>query len=146
MDKKDQKIIEVLQENSRSSTQAIAKKTLIPITTVHNRIKKLKQSGIIDKFTISLNYKKIGKSLAAYIQITVDYSELKRIKKTQHELAAQLKNHKDVEQVAMLTGGSDIIIKIRVSDIDALDTFVTKDIRNIDGIEKTQTAIILNEL
>ncbi len=42
--------------------------------------------------------------------------------------------------------GSDIIIKVRVEDIDNLDKFVTVDLRNITGIEKTQTAIILNEL
>ena len=40
MDEKDEKILRLLKENSKSTTQQIAKKTLIPITTVHNRIKK----------------------------------------------------------------------------------------------------------
>ena len=47
LDDKDKKIIEILKENSRLSTQQISKKTLIPITTVHHRIKKLEKEKII---------------------------------------------------------------------------------------------------
>ena len=65
MDSKDEKILEVLRENSRLSAQQISRKTLIPITTVHNRMKKLVTEGIIKKFTIDVNPVKIGKTLAA---------------------------------------------------------------------------------
>jgi DNA-binding Lrp family transcriptional regulator len=146
MDAKDEKIIAVLKENSRLSSQEISKKTAIPITTVHNRLKKLVKENIIQKFTIQLNQKKLGKKVAAYVLITVDYKALKEAKTSQHDVAAKLKKHPGVEEVAMLTGTADIIIKVRVPSIDELDTFVTRQLRNITGIEKTQTAIILNEL
>lgn len=146
MDAKDSKIIAALKENSRLSTQQIARKTLIPITTVHNRLKKLVKEGIIRKFTVELDHKKLGKTIAAYIMITVDYNALKHAKTTQHELAAKLRKNPFVEEAAMLTGVSDIIIKVRVSTIGDLDRFVTVDLRNINGIEKTQTAIILHEV
>ena len=145
MDAKDEKILAVLKENSRLSSQEISKKTLIPITTVHNRIKKLLKEGVIKKFTIQLDPKKIGKNIAAYILITVDYKALKQAKTTQHELSKRLKNNVAVEEAAMITGTSDIILKVRVEDIEKLDKFVTVDLRNINGIEKTQTAIVLNE-
>ena len=146
MDEKDKKILKLLKENSKLTTQQISKKTLIPITTVHNRIKKLEKEGIINKFTIELDNKKIGKNISAYIHIVVDYRLLKETKMSQDELANKLKQNEFVEEAAMVTGGTDIIIKVRVGNIDELDNFVTRYLRNINGIEKTQTMVILNEI
>lgn len=146
MDEKDKKILKLLKENSKLTTHQISKKTLIPITTVHNRIKKLGKEGIIKKYTVELDNKKIGKNISAYIHIVVDYRLLKEIKMSQYELAKKLKQHEFVEEAAMVTGGTDIIIKVRVKDIDELDDFVTKKLRNINGIEKTQTMVVLNEI
>ena len=67
LDNKDLAIIEVLKHNSNFSTQQISKKTGIPISTVHNRIRKLEKSGIIKEYTILLDNKKIGKPIAASI-------------------------------------------------------------------------------
>ena len=146
MDKKDEKILELLRENSKLTTNQISKKTLIPVTTVHNRIKKLEKEGIIKIYTVEFDNKKLGKNLAAYIHIVVDYKLLKEIKMSQHELARKLRQNEFVEEAAMVTGGTDIIIKVRAKDIDDLDNFITKYLRNIDGIEKTQTMVILHEI
>ena len=146
MDEKDEKILKLLKEDSKLTIQQIAKKTLIPITTIHNRIKKLEKEGIIKKYTLELDNQKLGKNIAAYIHIIVDYRLLKEIKMSQYELAEKIYQHDFVEEAAMVTGGTDIIIKVRVKNIDELDNFVTKKLRNIDGIEKTQTMIILNEI
>ncbi len=146
MDEKDEKILKLLKENSKLTTHQISKKTLMPITTVHNRIKKLENEGVIKRYTLELDDKKIGKPISAYIQIIVDYKLLKEKKMSQHELARKLKAHESVEEAAMVTGGTDIIIKVGVKDIDELDNFVTKYLRNIEGIEKTQTMVVLNEL
>ncbi len=145
MDEKDERIIEILKENSKLSTQQISKKTSIPITTVHHRIKKLNEDGIIKKYTLVLDDKKIGKLLSAYILIRVDYNMLKQMKKTQHELARKLKTHPSIEEAATVTGATDIIIKVKVKDVDELDNLIEKYIRNLDGVERTQTSVVLSE-
>ena len=145
LDKKDIAILAALKENAKLSTQQIAKRTRIPITTVHNRIKKLEKEGVIKGYTVVLDNKKIGKPVGAYILITVDYKLLKEIKRTQYELTQQLLKHPATESSAMITGVSDIIIKIRCGSVDELNEFVTVYLRNIQGVEKTQTAIVLNE-
>ena len=58
MDDKDEQILQILKENSKLSTHQISKKTRIPITTVHNRIKKLKKEEIIKKYSIIIDKKK----------------------------------------------------------------------------------------
>ena len=145
MDKKDAKILKVLKENAKLSTQQISKKTLIPITTVHHRIKKMEKEGVINGYTTIVDNKKIGKNIAAYVLVAVDYKLLKEKRISQHELAEKLKKHEIVEEVAMLTGVTDIILKIRVKDINELNGFVTRQLRNMDGIENTKTMVVLHE-
>ena len=82
--------------------------------------------------------------MSVYILITVDYKLLKKKGRTQHELAQLLAKNEFVEEVAMITGASDIILKVRVSSIDQLDYFVTKYLRTIDGVERTQTSLVLS--
>ena len=145
MDDKDERILEVLKENSKLTTQQISKRVSIPITTVHNRMKKLEKDGVIKKYTAVLDYKKIGKPISAYVLIIVDYKLLKQIKKTQHDLSKKIKQHPSVEEASRVTGGTDIILKTRVKDVEELDEFVTSYLRNVDGVDKTQTMVILNE-
>ena len=144
LNEKDLKILEVLKQNAKLTIKQIAKKAGMPATTVYNRIKRMEKSGVIKSYTVTLNSKKMGKNVSAYILITVDYKLLKEIKTTQHELAKKFRMHKFVEEVDMITGTHDIILRIAVNDMDQLDEFVTRYLRNVDGVEKTQTMVILS--
>lgn len=141
---KDKKIIEVLKQNARLSTQKISKKVLIPITTVHNRIKRLEKEGIIKNYTINLDYKKLGKGVISFILITVTYF-LPDKKLQQEEIAKNIKKI-GAEEVYIIAGNEDILAKIRVKDIEELNDFVVKRLRNIEGVEKTRTMIVLSEV
>ena len=146
MDEKDRAILKVLEGNTKMRTWQIAKKLPMPVTTVHNRIKKMEKEGIIKGYTVVLDHKKLGKPLEAYVLITVDYSFLKKNNVTQYELAKRISSHDFVVETGMVTGVTDIIAKIRASDIDEVSEFVTKYLRNIDGVEKTQTVLVLSSV
>jgi|TARA_Y100000310_G_scaffold91835_2_gene89371 DNA-binding Lrp family transcriptional regulator len=146
MDEKDERILDVLKENSKLSTQQISKKTFIPITTVHHRIKKLEKDGVIKKYTVVLDNKKIDKAISAYVLINVDYKLLKQIKKTQYELAKKLKLNPAIEEVSVITGETDTIIKVWVKDIDELNKLIEGYLRNLDGVDRTRTLVVLSEV
>lgn len=146
LDEKDILIIDVLRKNSRLSTNEIWKKTGIPQTTVHNRMKKLKERGIIEYFTIKLDRKKIGKGLAAYIFCTVSYRTSRGEKLSQTDVAKKVKTLPEVEEVSIVTGEIDLIVKVGVKDVDALNDFVVIKLRDIEGIEKTTTSVVLSNL
>ncbi|MBI2110473.1 Lrp/AsnC family transcriptional regulator [Candidatus Woesearchaeota archaeon] len=145
IDKKDIEVLKILEGDASLTTQQISKKTHIPITTIHNRIKKLKQMGIIKKFTIIKDYTKLGKPIVAYILITLNYPSSGK-KVNQREIAKQLKSFEEVQTVAIVTGTTDIIIQVRVNTIDVLNDFIIDKLRNVDGIDKTQTLIVLKEI
>ena len=145
LDEKDKKIIEILAEHGDYTTRQIAKKTLLPATTIHNRIRKLKQEKIIKKFTIDLDYKQIEKGFSVIVLVSVDYKTLRELKKDQHQLAKEIKMLPEVTEVAVVTGGTDIVMKVRVKDVEAYDHFLLKKFQIIKGIDKTQSLVVIHE-
>lgn len=144
MDEKNRMIIQALKEDSSLSHREISKKTHIPLTTVHNRIKKMHKEKLIKKYTIQVDYEKLGLTLAAYIMVTVN-QQLAGRKITQQEIAKHIKKFSCVDSVDIVTGQTDLLVKIRCASIRDLDNFITKDLRSIDGIDKTVSMIVLEE-
>jgi len=145
LDEKDKKILKILREHSDYTIRQIAKKLILPITTIHNRIKKLKKEKIIKRFTIEINNKKIDKSFSAIILVSVDYKSLRDLKKDQHKLAKEINYLDEVEYVNIITGGTDIIVKVRVKNVEEYDTFLLKKFQKIPGVYKTQSLVVIHE-
>ena len=143
---KDIRILEQLRRNSKSTTQQISNATGIPVTTVHNRIRKMEEAGIIKGYGVSLDHKKLGYDILAFIMISVSYisSDGKRI--SQDELARNISEMPYVEEAHIVTGGVDIIAKVRVQNMDVLNDFVINQLRNLNGVENTETVIVLKSL
>ncbi len=146
LDRIDRQLIESLRQDSRQTTKQLSKRLGIPQTTVHNRIKRLRERGIIKRFTIELDRKKIGIGLVAYILCTVSYRSPHGERIDQVEVAQAIKQFPEVEEVSIVTGGTDLLVKVALQDVDALNEFVIFKLRNIEGIEKTITSIVLSEV
>lgn len=146
MDDKDSRILALLKENSRMTTKELSKELEMPQTTIHNRIKKLAQIGVIKRFTIEIDGKKIGKGLVAYILCTVSYRSTRGEKINQFEVAQIIKELPEVEEVSIVTGDNDMIVRVAVKDVDALNDFVIFTLRNIEGVERTVTSVVLSEI
>jgi Lrp/AsnC family transcriptional regulator for asnA, asnC and gidA len=144
VDEKDQKIIELVKEHGDYTTRQIAKKTLLPITTVHHRLKKLKEEGIIKNYTVNLDYSKLEKNFVVYVLISANLELLKQKKKTQHDLAREIKSFYFVERVDIVSGGTDLVAIIRVKDVDEFDKVLLGRLQLVEGIEKTQSLIVIH--
>jgi DNA-binding Lrp family transcriptional regulator len=144
MDEKDRKIIKALREDSSLSVRLIARKTAIPMTTVHKRIRKLKREGIIKRYTIELDNDKVGKKIGAYIMISVDLKLLKEKSKNQYILAEEVGKISGVEKVEIVAGSTDMIAYVRVKDVRELDETLLGKIQNIAGIVNTETVIVIH--
>ena len=145
VDDVDVKVLGVLKENGRDTVRDIAKKLNLPITTVHNRLKKLKKGGVIKRFTIEPDYEKLGKGIAVFVSASIDHSKLVEGKKGIDGLKKQLHGFPEIEKIYAVTGEIDLILVVRVGSIKELDEFLIKKLRNIQGVQKTTTQIILEE-
>jgi len=130
LDDKDMDILSLLKKNAKSTTQQISRELNIPITTVHNRIKKLESSGIIEKYTIILNHKKLGKTISARLMIRVTKLA------DQFKICNEVLNLESVEKVYQITG---------VNDIEALHSLIMTQLRTMPEIRNTNATIVLKE-
>jgi Lrp/AsnC family transcriptional regulator for asnA, asnC and gidA len=146
LDDKDDRILALLRENARFTTNEMSMELGIPQTTIHNRIKRMKENGIIKRFTVDLDKKQIGRGLVAYILCTVSYRSPRGQKINQYKVAQLIERLPEVEEVSIVTGEIDIIVKVALRDVDELNDFVIYKLRDIDGIEKTVTSVVLSEV
>ncbi len=140
IDEIDLKILSLLKENSRIKISEIAKRLGIPVSTVYTRIKKLEQQGIIRKYTIDLDYKKLGFKVTAIILIKYDSSS----KVSQRELLKEIMKFNNVEKGYIITGEWDLLIIAKFKDIEELSRFILEKLRNIEGVKETYTSIVLD--
>ncbi len=136
-DEKDFQILEVLSERGDSTVRQIAKKTLLPPTTIHNRIAKLRKAGIIRRFTIEIDRKKLGLNIGAYLLVSADLKK----RKNRSSLASELTKLKEVEKADTLVGGADIIARLGTKDSGEMDKVLSK-IQLMEGVSKIRMFII----
>ena len=144
IDKKDLKILDILKENARLTTRQIAKKTNLPITTVHHRMRKLETKRVIKSYTILPDHQALDKGLLVYVLISVSLILLKEKQKSQYDIAKKLKSYPFIERVDIVSGGADLIAVVRVKDVSAYDEVLLNMIQRVEGVEKTQSLIVLH--
>jgi Lrp/AsnC family transcriptional regulator for asnA, asnC and gidA len=136
LDEIDKKIIEMLQEDSRKTFVEIAKELGVSDPTIHARVKKLQEAGIIEKFTAVLAPAKVEKGVAAFIEINIKPKTIEVVIKNLIKLDEVLEIHETY-------GDYDIIAKIRAKTNEALRDLVAKEIRTIPYIVNTRVTTVL---
>ncbi|NYZ78681.1 Lrp/AsnC family transcriptional regulator [Candidatus Micrarchaeota archaeon] len=135
LDEKDELIVEELRKDSRMSTVDIARKTGLPRVTVHERIRKLKEKGVIKRFTVVLDNSKVGRPTTAFVLVSYDpHQEV-----TQRKLAEKLAKLDGVYEVHILAGEWDLLLKVRADSVEGVGKLVVDKLREIGGIGKTVT-------
>jgi DNA-binding Lrp family transcriptional regulator len=146
LSEKDKKILDMLKRNCKLTTKEISEKTGFPITTVHNRIKRMEEEGIITGYTAVIDERKIGKKLKAFIQISVTYTTPSGKHVSQEDLAKKIYVLPEVEQCYIMTGSTDILISVVVADVEELNHFVINKLRDMEGVQNTLTGVVMNDI
>ncbi|MBS3097194.1 Lrp/AsnC family transcriptional regulator [Candidatus Woesearchaeota archaeon] len=129
---KELKIVEILKQNSRLSIRDIARKTGIRPSTVHQKIQKLTDEKVIEKFTVKLNNKAVGENFIVFMLVKTKPNVILDNKVIQNE---------HVKEVFGLTGEYDLLIKLKFNDIEEFNDFVIK-FRKEQQIETTLTMVV----
>lgn len=138
LDEIDHQILDMLIDNTRTPFTDIAKKLLISAGTVHVRVKKMEESGIIRGSSLTLDYIKLGYSFIAYVGIFLEKT---------HQTKFVLERLKQIPYVTVAhitTGKFNIFCKIRAKDTTHAKNIIFR-IDDIEGISRTETMISLEE-
>ena len=140
---KDLTILALIQENSQLTAKQIAKRVNAPITTVFAKIKRMEEQGVIREYRAVLAPEKLSAGTAAFILASVSYrAKADGAPVSQRDVAEEIAKFAEVQEVHIITGDWDLLVKLRAESVDAVGKFVVDKLRLINGLEKTLTCMV----
>jgi len=140
LDEKDEAILKSLEIDSRKGTQAIADSLSLPRVTVHDRIRRLKEKGVIKRFTIQRDPRAVGLELRAFIFIRCERGQVDR-----RDVAEQLIALPFCIRVSIITGDWDLLVEVVASSMDTLGDAILDQLSKVPGVSGTQTMVSFYE-
>ncbi|HCW92827.1 Lrp/AsnC family transcriptional regulator [Flexistipes sinusarabici] len=140
IDDVDVQILNMLIDNGRMSYADIAKKVGMKSPSVIERIKRLESEGILKGYTAEISYKKLGYDIVAFIGVSVDNA--------QHiaDFEDNMQHfHDDIVECHHVTGDFTMLLKVVTKNTSTLSELIKK-IRNIPGVQKTNTILVFSSL
>lgn len=134
-DQLDRHILRALIKDARTSYAEIAKCYGVSAGTIHVRVEKMRQAGIIESTKIRINERKLGYDVCCFIGIILKSA------KDYDKVIARLREFEEVVEAYYTTGNYSIFIKVMTHTIEELHTVLAGKIQSIDEIQSTETLI-----
>jgi len=139
LDELDHQILETLIDNARTPFTDIAKNLLVSAGTIHVRVKKMEEEGVIKGSTLSVDYNKMNYTFIAYVGLFLENSS------TTQQVIEDVKKIPEVTVAHLTTGKFSVFCKIRAKNtMHAKEIIFSLDA--ISGIKRTETSISLEEV
>ncbi|MEA2090149.1 MAG: Lrp/AsnC family transcriptional regulator [Thermoproteota archaeon] len=137
LDDLDWKILHALQENSRQTYTEIGRRLGVAHSTIYDRIKRLEEKKVIEKYTAIINREKVGmKYVTAIMTIFTNPKESENV-------AEQLAEYNEVLEVSTsLSEELLIIVKVVAEDREKLHSFIARSVAPLPGVLRIRTSII----
>ncbi|MBS1559237.1 MAG: Lrp/AsnC ligand binding domain-containing protein [Bacteroidetes bacterium] len=138
-DNTDLKILELLMEDAKRPYTEVARKVNVSPGTVHVRMNKMEEAGVIGKTTLRINYSKLGYDISAFIGIYLEKSAL------YEKVLTKLKSIPEITSIHYTTGNYSMFVRIHCRDTNHLKEVLYDKLQQVEGIERTDTIISLEE-
>ena len=138
LDETDLKLLELLQDDGLQSMAALSKATGVAPSTLNDRVKRLGRLGAITGTHARIDPPALGLNLLAFVFVgwsegAVEADFLKRVASAEQVL-----------EVHHVTGGWNYLLKVRVRDTRALEDFLGTVLKQVKGLQRTETLIVLS--
>lgn len=139
IDNIDRRILSILMKNAKTPYTEIAKKLLVSAGTIHVRMKKMEEAGIVVKSRLEVNYELLGYDLTAFLGIYLEKgSDYK-------EVIDQLNEVPEIVEAHYTTGVYSIFAKIRCKNTKHMRHVLNEEIQPVRGIQRTETIVSLEQ-
>ncbi|MFW9847610.1 MAG: Lrp/AsnC family transcriptional regulator [Candidatus Thorarchaeota archaeon] len=137
-DEKDLLIIEILQGNAKKSLRDIAKDVDLAPSSVRNRIDRLVGGRFIKRFTVDVDYRRLGYEIQVIVLITSRPGSSEDIYKA-------LKTFPEIFKVYWTSGPANFVCIVRVHDMNELSQFMTGHLEKLEGVERVESMFMMPE-
>src|SRR5690348_3179481 len=139
IDDKDLAILKLLQENARITVKEISEKIHLSTTPVHERIKRMEESGIITQYATLVNHSKVKKGLTV-----ICYVSLKEHgKKAGAKFIQTIKNLNEVIECFSISGEFDFMLKVVCENMNAYYDFHVNKLSEIENVGHVQSIFVM---
>ncbi|WGD34696.1 Lrp/AsnC family transcriptional regulator [Olleya sp. YS] len=141
-DATDRKLLQLLQNDSKQTNKELSNKLNLSVTAVFERIKKLENNGVINKYVALVKKEKIDKSFVAFCHIKLSQHIQEYVVQFEKEVAKLT----EVLECHHISGDYDYLLKVMVKDMEAFREFMVEKLTNINHIGSTHSMFVISEV
>ncbi|NHN47060.1 Lrp/AsnC family transcriptional regulator [Halostella sp. JP-L12] len=134
MDSLDQEILNILRRDARTPYTEIAERVGTSEGTVRNRVERMTEDGIIERFTVSTRKGNVKAMIEISVAVDVDTTAV----------SERMAEWEEVDFAWQVSGEEDIVLVVDAADTQGVNELITQA-REIDEVVGTKTRLILNE-
>ncbi|WP_123624160.1 Lrp/AsnC family transcriptional regulator [Halorubrum sp. CSM-61] len=136
LDETDRAILRILQEDARTPFSEVARRIDMSSATVHDRVNRMEEAGVIEGYHASIDPKTVGYGVSAFVGLRVEQGR-------EEDALERLREIDGVCEIHLTTGEWDVILKVVAADTDSLRALMFEEVAEMEGFSRSQTMIIL---
>ena len=140
LDATDIKIFEILQQDGRITTKALADQLNLTTTPVFERVKRLEKDGVIKKYVALVDNRKLDLSLTAFISISLTKHSRTYLEK----FVTEVNQYPEVMECYHIAGNFDFLLKIVVKNMEKYESFILTKLSTIANLGQVQSSFVLS--
>lgn len=142
LDSLDRRILSILQEQGRIPNKQLAEEVGLSPPAVLERVRKLEERGIIERYVALVDHKRVGLGTVAIVAVSLNLHQKNSIE----NFHAFIKGCKKVLECYHIAGVEDYILKVYTCDIDDYEHFLLNELTRTKGIDRVKTMFVLSTL
>ena len=137
MDERDVTILKAISDLGTGSPETLSEETDIPVSTIHYRLKNLREAGVIENDLYDIDLEKAGLGVTVVAEVLADYSG------SYETVGDKIREIEGVTQAFFAMGETDFIVIARLPDSDAVERLIA-DFEAIEEVERTNSTFVIS--
>lgn len=139
LDRTDLRILRELQRDGRMAVVELADKVSLSPTACQRRLRKLEDSGVIERYAAVLNPAALGQRIQAFVRVSIE----RQSKDVTEAFEAAIKRQPEVRACYVMTGDLDFLLHVLVPDLQAFAEFSMKVLIGLPGVKDVRSSLVL---
>jgi Lrp/AsnC family leucine-responsive transcriptional regulator len=146
LDKLDRGILRLLQQNGRETYDVIGEQVGLSASAVLRRVKRLEESGVIDRYVALVKPEAVGLGLTAYINVRLEKHTESHKRNPMDLFRAAVQTWPEVAECSALTGEMDYLLRVVVQDMGHYSRFIMDTLLKHPSVQDCKTSFVLDRV
>lgn len=146
LDKLDRQILRKLQDDGRATYDQLAEQVGLSPSAVLRRVKRLEESGVIDRYVALVKPEAVGLGLTAYLNVRLEKHTESHKRNPMDLFRASVQTWPEVAECAALTGEMDYLLRVLVQDMAHYSRFIMDTLLKHPSVQDCKTSFVLDRV